>query len=260
MPSYWTWGERSRRIRFVIALCWLAYMFVVLGVIAFALPPVIIQIPLLFWAFIVLFVGPPAWINFVWVYFPGYLFSFTIRSLSFNDLISAQVSHHSNTYSGFGVPKLPTDLRTSIPRTVLTGLETGKGGFASTHVSWDEYLYVSSAIVFTGRKMPTRTCRATLEFGPEGLILTAGRWRPGLVLELPYSEIVGVWNGSDIKTIDSGGVLVVVVAAGQDEILFPFEVVRAKSGLNERRTVEVLISLVERCRQRHSGVPKRVSD
>ena len=99
-----------------------------------------------------------------------------------------------------------------------------------------------------GRAVPTRTCKATLEFGSEGLTLSAGRWRPGLVLKLPYSAIIGVWNGSDIKTISSGGVLVVVVATEHDEILLLFEVAHVKAGPSERTTVEVLVTLVEQHR------------
>lgn len=75
-------------------------------------------------------------------------------------------------------------------------------------MTWDEYLYVATGILFPDRTLPTRTLKSSVQFGSTGLTLSAGRWRPGVVLELPFSKIVGVWNGSDIKTIDSGGVLV----------------------------------------------------
>lgn len=250
MPCYWTWPQRRRRICIAVAACWLANAIVVLSVIAFALPSWIIQNPFMLLVFALVFLGPPAWINVSWVYFPGYLFgSNGIGRLLFNDVVQAQVSRNSNAHNGFGVPSLPADLRTPIPRAVGTGLESSNRGFASTPVVWDQHLYVASAIVFAGRVVPKRTCRATLEFGSEGLILSVGRWRPGLVLELPYSAIVGVWNGSDIKTTNSGSVLVVVVAIEHDEILLPFEVARVRVRPNERRTAEALVALLEQHRR-----------
>ena len=61
--------------------------------------------------------------------------------------------------------------------------------------------------------------------------------------------IVGVWNGSKIETIDSGGILVVVVDAGEDELLFPFEIMRWKDRPRQRSAVDELIRLVDRRRR-----------
>lgn len=63
--------------------------------------------------------------------------------------------------------------------------------------------------------------------------------------------IVGVWNGSKIATIDSGRVLVVVVDAGEDELPFPFEIMRWNDRPRQRSAVDELIRLVG---QRRRGV------
>lgn len=250
MSSTWTWSERKRRIRFVLAFCWLAYVLATFGVIAFVLPSWIIQNPFMVLVFTLVFLGPPAWINISWVYFPGYLFgSNGIRRLLINEVVQAQVSRNRNAHNEFGVPELPADLRTSASSAGVARLEPGSSGFVSTPVVWDQHLYVASSIVFPGKAVPSRTCPAALEFGAEALLLRAGRWRPGLVLELPYDEIIGEWNGSEIKTISSGSVLVVAVATERDEVLFPFEVARVKGAPSERATVETLVARVKQRRQ-----------
>ena len=63
--------------------------------------------------------------------------------------------------------------------------------------------------------------------------------------------IVGVWNGSKIATIDSGGILVVVVDAGEDELLFPFEIMRWNDRPRQRSAADELIRVVD---QRRRGV------
>ena len=249
MPKRWTWRERAQAIRWIVAGCWLTYVAMVLAVIALLLPSSISYYAGMFLSFFVLAVGPPAWINYNWVYNPAYLFgSNAIRRIHFSEQVETQVSLKNNIGNSFGVAALPLDLHTS-PATVVGGVGACDGEqITSIQVVWDDYLLVPGTTLLPTSKFPRRTVPAILEFGSGGLVLSAGRWRPGVVLELPYSRIIGVWNGSEIKTIDSGGVLVVVVGSADDELLFPFEVVRVKPKQSPRAAVEALIRVLERRR------------
>lgn len=209
-----------------------------------------VQFPQAFLIAVALFVLPPAWIHVNWVFNPEYLFTSNgARRIRFSEHVEAQVSLKSNIVNDFGIPRLPVDLRTSPSRGVGGADQSAHLEMTLTRVLWDDYLYIPGRALIPAGPFPKRTLSAILEFGPDGLMLSAGLWRPGVVLELPYSRIIGVWNGSQIKTIDSGGVLVVVVDSGDDDLLFPFDVVRVTPKQSPRAAVEALVRLLEERRQ-----------
>ena len=250
MHRRWTWLERRRKIRWIATACWSAYLATVLITVALVLPRSTTYYPGLFASLVVLAVGPPAWIHYNWIFNPAYLFgSNGIRRIRFTEQVQSQVSLKNNVGNAFGVPLVPLDLRTPLSRVAGGGGERSGADFTLIRVVWDDYLYIPGCALFPGLAVPKRTLPAILDFGSDGLILSVGRWRPGVVFELPYSRIVGVWNGSQIKTIDSGGVLVVVVDSGDDELLFPFEVVRVAPKQSPRVAVEEMIGIIEQRRQ-----------
>lgn len=229
------------------------YVLISIGATLLIVSPILDQIPgviVIFLAFLAVFIVPPAWIHIAWVFFPGYLFmSNGIRSVGFSDIVQAQLSAKHNHANAFDVPPLPADLRTSISLSHPDHRALVSGEATSATVAWDDYRYTPSSMLFPKSTFPNTACRARLEVDPDGLTLTAGRWRPATVFELPYSMIVGVWNGSQIVTIDSGRVLVVVVDTGEDELLFPFEITRWNDGPRERSAVDELIRLIDHRRR-----------
>lgn len=195
------------------------------------------------------FILPPAWVHILWVNFPEALFvSGGPRSIGFSDLIQAQISAKNNHANPYGVAPFPAKLRTMVSQSASADDGMRIGDIASVTVAWDDYLYTPTRLLFPTTRLPRTSWRANLEIGPIALTLTAGRWRPAIVVELPYSMIVGVWNGSKIATIDSGRVLVVVVDTGEDELLFPFEIMRWKDRPRQSSAVDELIRLVEQRR------------
>jgi hypothetical protein len=212
--------------------------------------PIFAISPGLFFALIFLFIGPPAWIHYNWVFDPGYLFmSNGIRRLHFSEKIQAQISQRNNSGNNFGVPLLPVDLHTSASGSDLDRAELGNRVTTSARVVWDDYLYVAIGLLFPGMRFPRTSIPAHLELNPAGVVLAAGRWRPGILLQIPYSRIVGVWNGSSIPTIASPNVLVLVVGAENDEVLLPFEVKRAKDRTSGSTQVAKLVALTEKHRR-----------
>lgn len=251
--SQWTWQQRSRRIRSIVIACWSAYVVISIAGTLLIVSPVLHAIPdviVLVLAILAAFIVPPAWIHIAWVHFPGYLFmSNGIRRVGFSDIVRAQVSVENNRANAFGVPPLAEDLRTAVPQPTSFDAGSGSGEATTATVVWDDYLYTPSSILFPKSAFPTSTCRASLQIGSDSLTLTAGRWRPATVIELPFAMIVGVWNGSEIATIDSGRVLVVVVDNGDDELLFPFEITRWKDRPREHSAVDGLIRLIDQRRR-----------
>jgi hypothetical protein len=210
-------------------------------------PPILYQAPVMVLFLFATFILPPAWIHVAWVYFPGYLFmSNGIRRIRSSDIVEAQISATHNRSNALGVPPLPAELRTQASP---PDRGAGREETTSATVAWDDYLYASSSMLFPNSAFPKAACRASLEVGSAGLTVVAGRWRPATVLELPFAMIVGVWNGSEIATIDSGRVLVVVVYTGDDELLFPFEITRWKDRPREHPAVDGLIRLIDQRRR-----------
>jgi hypothetical protein len=243
MPKLWRWAERKRAIIAFAALCWLGYLAAVLAIMYWAFPPVLAQTPSLFLVVLVVFVGPPAWIHFNWVTAPGYLFmSNGIRRFRFSERLAAQVSRRKNADNIFGVPMLPADMRTTV---CVPSASVNMSSDQRTKLvggTWDPYLYAAAALHPDSGVLPKRTTAGAIWLDSDRLTFTAGRWRPGAVLSIPFSRVVGVWNGADIPTISSGNVIVVVVEAGGDELLFPFEVARRDSDSNRRVTVEAMVA------------------
>lgn len=251
MSERWTWNRRKSRIRLASTACWVAYLVIVLAIIFIFLPPVISQNFVIFLGMVTVFVGPPAWIHYNWMHDPGYLLmSNGTRRVRFSRQVQAQISRRNNVDNAFGVPRLPADLRTSAKAGRSLASLPADEEIASVQSAWDDYLLISSLALFPAGNYPKNTVTTRLELGADRLVLSAGRWRPGVVLNLPYSRIVGLWRGSDIATIASGDVLVVVVDTGDDEVLFPFEVIRRTAGMSKRETVDALIRQVDARRSR----------
>ncbi|MET3566268.1 hypothetical protein ABIC47_001753 [Leifsonia sp. 563] len=225
-------------------------VFVVVGMAAALLRwPLLPAHPFLFFVVIAAFVVPPAWIHIAWIHFPGYLFmSNRIRRLYASDLVESQISRNSNRGNPYGVPSLPNDLRTAAEVPSAPNHESRQQNVTSARVVWEEYLLVSSSILWPGRPMPHTTQAARLDISADAVTLSAGRWRPGTVFELPISSIVGVWDGRKIATIDSGRVLVLVVDTGQDRVLLPFEIMRGKGQPRNRDAVKDLVHIVNQRR------------
>jgi len=227
-------------------VCWLLYVLAVVALILLILPSDVKRNPVLCPVVFVLFVAPPAWVHYNWIHDPGYLFmSNGIRRLRYSDHVYAQVSKEGNRRNALGIPYLPSNLHTDAEGRAPERLESGTNAAGPVPVMWDDWSYVSTSILFRERPIPARTLPATLRLTTDTLIVAAGRWRPGIVLEVPYSAIVGVWNGADIATIGSGNVLVIVAAAGADELLFPLEVTRRGALPTRRAAVEQLVIDIE---------------
>lgn len=245
MTKTWTWRERSRRIKLLLSICWLLYVLVSVSLIILTVPPIVVTHPPIFAAVLAMYVLPAAWINLLWVYSPGYLFmSNGIRRVRPSDVVDAQISTARNRDNEYGVPALPTDLRTPI-RAGAVSVPLDTTSTVHLQVVWDEYLFAATRALLGNLPLPQRTVRATLSVGRKHLTLAAGRWRPGIVLEIPIDSIAGVWDGSEISTIDSGRVLVVVVAKGDDFVLFPFEIVRWPNRPRDLPAAKALRMLVE---------------
>lgn len=230
MPEQWRWSERRRTVLLLGTLGWLIYIAGVTSVVLFLLPPVATQDALVVGGTIVILVGPPAWIHFNWVCNPAYLFvANDIRRLHVSRYVEAQVSRSVNRTNELGVPMLPADLRTD--SVDLRGeAEADRVKVGAWQVTWDTPLYVATRLLDSRISLPRRTIRASVELREGKMVVSAGSWRPGVVLELPYAMIVGLWNGRDVPTIGSDDVVVVVADSGRDELLFPLQVARSNRG------------------------------
>ena len=251
MREEWTWVRRRQRIRVITVAAWSIYGLIVLIAVVIWCWPAIPYYPVVVLLLVAAFVVPPAWIHIAWIHFPGYLFmSNGIRRLYVSDLVGSQISQNNNRGNIYGVPPLPDDLRTAAEVPSAPDREAPLQNITSVRVVWDEYLLVSSSILWPERPLPHTTQSARLDIRADVVTLSAGRWRPGTVFELPISSIVGVWDGRKIATIDSGRVLVLVVDTGQDRVLLPFEIMRGKEQPRNKAAVEELIHIVDQRRLR----------
>ena len=245
MTDIWTWRDRARRLRLVLVVCWLLYVVVSVILIFATVPPVVANYPPMFAVILAMYVCPAIWIHVLWAFNPGYLFmSNGIRRIRSSGLVEAQTSLTKNRNNEYGVPPLQDDLSTPI-RSELASASPAAREVVRVQVVWDDYLFAASRALSSELAVPRRTMRAALRVEGSRLALEAGAWRPGAVFDLPITSIVGVWNGSEVATIGSGRVLVVVVAKGEDRLLFPLEIVRWPDRPKGVPAVEAMRDVIE---------------
>jgi hypothetical protein len=150
------------------------------------------------------FLAIPAYVQLIWIFTPE---QFLRSKLHFSDPVSAQISLNSNR-SSFGFPsaRMAADLRN-----LVDGHRSSPAsGEITVRTGWDEWLHVATTLLGVSEPLPSTSTLARAEFSRDRVRVAAGYWRPGVVLELPTSRIVGIWKGSEVATIGGGNVLVLV--------------------------------------------------
>lgn len=250
MSSEWSWQRRRTVIRYIVLACWVSYALLAHAALLIFLPPEVKQYWFAYWGIYSVLVLPAAWIHYNWVYNPAYLFgSNGIRRLRCSSQVEAQLSRNANLSNAFGVPRLPANLHTA-PESFIKSTDGDRRSQLPVKVQWDTHLYVAARLLRPHDAMPNRTITVDVHANPRNVTLTAGRWRPGIVLDVPNDSIVGTWKGESVATIGTSDVLVIVVdAKNGDEVLLPLAVVRPTKPLSKRDVVDEL--------QRHVNAARR---
>jgi hypothetical protein len=241
MHERWSWSTRSRFYFILKLLAWAAY---IPAVSAFMIQrtPHIFQSPSIALLILGGFVVVPGYLHLMWVINPGYFYRSKLR---YSDAIAAQISFKLNESGDDSIARrLSPKLVNLVPR-------HGKNESAATCLSfrtdWDQWLGVAAELLGVRRPLPTTNTQARVEVRADRFRVLAGYLSPGVVLELPPSRIVGIWKGSEVPTIGSGQVLVLVVQSEDDLVLLPFRVHRWASGPVKSKSVPDLISGLEDC-------------
>ena len=234
----WGWKARKRFFFLVKLTAWLAYLPAVYFFMI-DMTPDILTLPAIACTVLGGFVAVPAYLQLIWIFTPE---QFLRSKLHFSDPVSAQVSLNSNrSSSGFPKARMAADLRNlvddhrSSPVSAEIRVRTG----------WDEWLHVATTLLGVPQPLPSTSTLARAELSRDYLRVAAGYWRPGVVLELPTSRIVGIWKGSEVATIGGGNVLVLVAETDNDLILVPLQVHRWTWAGRSARSVPELIARIE---------------
>jgi hypothetical protein len=137
---------------------------------------------------------------------------------------------------------LPDSLA-NLPKHNLTAAGS-KDVVLKVRTAWDRFLYVAASLSGLPDSQNRRGTKAALSIDASGLALLIGRWRPGVLFEVPPSLIVGLWNGADLPTIDDRRVLVVVIDHAGDQVLLPFSVDSWSDGQSRHFRVDELIERI----------------
>ncbi|MEN0083273.1 MAG: hypothetical protein AAGC66_00765 [Leifsonia sp.] len=230
--SHWTWQERQRFFLIAKAGGWAAYLSsVVLLLLSFA--PFIFQQPAGAALVIAIFAAIPAGIQVIWLLNPGF---FYISRLRFDPAVAAHLRPSLQSYAWLegGLSNLHS----------TTWVTPDRLRPIFVHISWDQWAQVASGLVEAPRSGPKTGSVARLEVSSRGAEFLAGYWRPGRVLHVPASNIVGLWKGSEIGSIGGRQVLVLVIKTAGDDVVFPLQVRRWSIGDRDSRDVDLLISEV----------------
>lgn len=239
MPERWSWKRRKRFFFAAKLAAWVAYLATVL-VVVFAVTPGIFAYPLAVGTVVSIFVAMPAAAQLVWIFCPGF---FYVSRLRFNHSVRGHVSPDAAELGiASGQPAWP-NLRN------LTSVHSENAPVPSLVLSvrtdWDQWLFVALRLLGVQEPGPATSSAARLVITHERFALSAGYWRPGVVLELPTSRIVGIWKGSEIRTIGDRRVLVLVLETDSGPVILPFQVHRWSTKTSHSRDTDELILAIE---------------
>ncbi|NUU08651.1 hypothetical protein [Leifsonia sp. C5G2] len=230
MARHWTWQERQRVFLIAMVIGWAAYLSsVVLLLLSFE--PFIFEQPAGAALVIAIFASIPAGIQVIWLLNPGF---FYVSRLRFDPAVTAHLrpSLQSHAWLGGSLNNLRSTNSVVPDRLRLVSIRT----------IWDQWTHTASGLVGAPRPGPKTGSVARVEISSRGAEFLVGYWRPGRVLHVPASNIVGLWKGSEIGSIGGRQVLVLVIKTSGDDVVFPLQVRRWSIGDTDSRDVDLLMS------------------
>lgn len=228
MREAWSWKRRKQCLFVAKVVAWALYLCLVALFVCLAFPGAF-SYPVATAIFIGAFIAMPCLAQLIWIFNPGYYFRSALR-------ITPDVTGH------IIAPRAESRLRN------LSG-ESGlppEGRLVAVKTEWDHWLFAGVAILGSRDPGPKTSGVARLELTRQRVRVSAGMWRPGVVLDFPMSRVVGLWTGTDVETIGGDRVLVLVVETDERPLLLPFQVNRWSSGTTSSRRVAELVDCIER--------------
>ncbi|MDH6181565.1 hypothetical protein M2152_001747 [Microbacteriaceae bacterium SG_E_30_P1] len=230
-PEPWTWTERRRFLRRVIAVIWILYGVPALIFSLDYLYPPIIAVKL------VLLLGTPAVLHLLWVYFSEY-YELPGPRVRLSDQMLAQVSRNTNHKYESAVARLPSDM-SDLP--LLGAEDPGPHPTLRVYSSFDTWLLNGALAAGLLAARPNKGMSITLLVEPSGITVLGGWWRPAILFTVPTTQICGLWDGDSISTIGDRDVLVVVVCTEDGQVLLPFDVKHWNDGGAKKFRTQELI-------------------
>lgn len=249
----WSWKRRKHFLFLAKLAAWIVYVVAVLLFLYLAFPFGFTE-PVRAVLLVGVLVAMPGSVHLLWIFVPGY---FYVSRLRFTYSVKGHISPDSGRRPASSLNVAASTLSN------LSGAGAGAGAaersaqpvVLSVRTDWDQWLFTAIRLLGMRDPGPTTSSTARLEITSNGVELLVGYWRPGVVLGVSSSRVVGIWKGSEIDSIGDSRVLVLVVESDEDVVLFPFQVHRWKSGTSSSRNVDDLIWQIEATWERDRGMP-----
>lgn len=249
----WSWKRRKHFLFLAKLAAWIVYVVAVLLFLYLAFPFGFTE-PVRAVLLVGVLVAMPGSVHLLWIFVPGY---FYVSRLRFTYSVKGHISPDSGRRPASSLNVAASTLSN------LSGAGAGAGAaersaqpvVLSVRTDWDQWLFTAIRLLGMRDPGPTTSSTARLEITSNGVELLVGYWRPGVVLGVSSSRVVGIWKGSEIDSIGDSRVLVLVVESDEDVVLFPFQVHRWKSGTSSSRNVDDLIWQIEATWERARGMP-----
>lgn len=247
----WSWKRRKHFLFLAKLVAWIVYVLAVLIFLYLAFPFAFTE-PVRAVFLVGILVAMPGSVHLLWIFVPGY---FYVSRLRFTNSVKGQISPDSGRRPASSLNVAASTLSN------LSGAGSAERSaqpvVLSVRTDWDQWLFAAIRLLGVRDPGPTTSSTARLEITSNGLELLVGYRRPGVVLGVSASRVVGIWKGSEIDGIGDSRVLVLVVESDEDVVLFPFHVHRWKSRTSSSRNVDDLIWRIEATWERARGMPGR---